>query len=195
MNSHIIFIFIVILFISLSKKKAALFLCFALVLWLFSFRTNEIPDTEVYHWMYDDPISRLGHNEFGFLLIGYIFKTITNADFIVYYLALVGICLFLWYYGSRKLLDGNEHWGMLFLIFISFFGFLYMGVLIRNCISELLVFSGLVFLINERGKKSHILYIMFVLIATSIHKSSIIFLLLIPLLRIKISTLPFIAFL
>lgn len=191
MDGNIILVFLLIILVTLFSKKRSVFICFAVLLWLFSFRTNEIPDTETYGWMYEDPISRFGYNEFGYLFVGYVFKIVTDAEFIVFYLTMVGVCLLLWYYGSRKLLPNNEHFGMLFLIFISFFGFLYMGVLIRNSISELLVLCGLSMFITQNGKKRYILFLLFIGIATLFHKSSLFFLFFIPLFRIKISTIAY----
>ncbi len=194
MDGNIVFVFLLIIVVALLNRKWGGLLGVIALLWLFSFRTIEIPDTDMYQWMYDDPISRIGYDEIGYLFLGYIFKSATNAEFIVYYLVMVGFCLFLWYNSSRRILSNKEHWGMLFLIFISFFGFLYMGVLIRNCISELLLLCGLSLFITNSGKKKYIFYMLFVLLATLIHKSSIFFILLIPLFRHKVSTRKFYCF-
>lgn len=193
MGGNIVLVFLLIIFLTLINKRWGVFLSIVAILWLFSFRTNEIPDTEVYQWMYDDPISRIGYNEIGYLLIGYIFKTLTNADFIVYYLTLIGACCLLWYYGTHKLLSNNEHWGILFLTFISFFGFLYLGVLIRNGISEIIVLCGLSLYIKNK-QKGTLYFTVFVILATFIHKSSIFFLMMLPLFRMKLSNKTFYRF-
>ncbi len=188
MSGHIILVFVIIAFLALLNKKWGLLVSFALLIWMLSFRTNEIPDTEIYQWMYDDPISRLDYNEIGFLFLGIGFKMATGAEFIVFYLSLVGVCLALWYFGSKKILPDDEHFGMLFLIFLSFFGFFYLGITIRNCLSEVLILCGLGFFLRLKGWKRIFFYLLFVVLAMFIHRSAAFFLLLLPLIRVKIST-------
>lgn len=188
MSGHIILIFSLVALLALLNKKWGLLICFAALLWMFSFRTNEIPDTANYMWMYDNPISRLDYNEIGYLFLGIGFKALTGAEFTAFYLTLVGLCMVLWFVGSKKLLPENECIGMHFLIFLSFFGFFYLGITIRNCLSEVLILCGLGFFFRLKGWKSVFFYLMFVLLAMFIHRSAAFFLLLLPMIRIKIST-------
>ena len=186
MSGHILFIFIIVVFLAILNRRWSLFLGLVLLLWFFSFRTNDIPDTEVYEWMYNDPISRMDYNELGFLLLGYLFKAVTGAGFMTYYLFLIGSCFLLLFFASRRLLQGEEHFGMLLLIFLSFYGFFYMGVTIRNCISEVLVLCGISLYLTTERKWRLFLFLLFVGMASVIHKSSLFFLLLLPLWIVKI---------
>lgn len=188
MNGTVIVIFIVVLFLSLMKSQKALFLSFICLLYMLSLRTSEIPDTDVYKWMYDDPFSRMDYNEVGYLFLGYFFKCITNAEFIVYYLFISILCLLLWHKATKKLFPNEKEMGVLFLIFLSFYGFFYFGITIRNCLSELLILCGLVFYITNKGTKRIILYLLFALFAVFIHKSALFFFVYLLLINRKITT-------
>lgn len=185
---HIIIVFFILIVLALINRKWAVWLAFLLLVWLFSFRTNEIPDTQIYIWMYDDPISRLDYNEIGYLYLGYIFKMYTDADFIAFYLTLVSICLIVWNLSMNNLLDKKEQWGVLLLLFMSFMGFFYLGITTRNCLSEVIVLFGISLYLLLKGWKRYLLYFLCVVLAMLIHRSAAFFLLLIPLFKLKIST-------
>lgn len=188
MNGHIILVFIAFIFIALWNKKWAIFVGFALLVWMLSFRTNEVPDTIIYEWMYDDPLSRLDVNEIGYLYLGIAFRSLTGAEYIDFYITIVIVCLALWYIASKNILLENEHIGMLFLLFLSFYGFFYLGITTRNFLSEAIIMCGLCCYLKLEGKKKLILYLTCVVVAMFIHRSAAFFFLLIPLIRVKIST-------
>lgn len=187
MSSHIVLVFIAIIFLALLNKRWGLFLAFSLLVWMFSFRTNEVPDTATYQWMYDDPLSRLDVNEIGFLYLGILFKTLTGAEYQTFYTCLVVLCLILWYFATRRILANDTDLSRLLLIFVSFYGFFYLGIATRNFLSEILVLNGLGFFISLKGRKRILIYLIFVALAVLIHRSAAFFLLLLPLIKIKIS--------
>lgn len=186
MNGHIILVFLVFIFIALWNKKWALFAGFFLLLWMFSFRSNEIPDTAIYRWMYDDPISRLDINEIGFLYLGILFQDITGADYEAFNVFVVCLCIILWYNASLLILPEKENRGMLFLIFLSFYGFFYLGITIRNCLSELLILCGFGCYMRMNGTKRIYLYYAFILLAMLTHRSAALFIFILPAILLKI---------
>lgn len=188
MNCNIIIVFFVILFITLYKPKISFILGSLCLLWMLSLRTNEIPDTDVYKWMYDDPFSRMDYNEVGYLFLGYGFKSITNADFIVYNLFVSSLCLVLWYIGIKRLFPNENKIGIPFLIFLSFYGFFYFGITIRNCLSSLLIFYGVSLYLTKKSKLRIVLYLVIVLLAVFIHKSALFFFVYLFIINRKIST-------
>lgn len=188
MNGTIIFIFIIVLLLSFVKSQKALLVSFICLLWMLSLRTSEIPDTDTYKWMYDDPFSRMDYNEVGYLFLGYIFNLITNADFIVYNIFVSVLCLFLWFLSVRRLFPAENKIGILFLIFLSFYGFFYFGITIRNCLSNLLIFYGISLYLTKKSKLRIVLYLVIVLLAVFIHKSALFFFVYLLIINRKIST-------
>lgn len=187
MNGTIIFIFFVVLLLSFVKSQKALFISFLCLLWMLSLRTNEIPDTDVYQWMYNDPIYRMEFNEPGYLLLGYVFKLLTGADFIAFSIFFSILCLSLWYWGIKRLFPKDQNIGVIFLLFLSFFGFFYFGITIRNCLSEILILCGITFYIRNKGAKRNLYFILFVLFAFSIHLSAAFFLFFLLFIKYKMS--------
>lgn len=171
----------------LSRNKGIV-ICFIAVLWLFSFRTNEIPDTELYRIMYENPLSRLDVNEIGYLLLGQAFSNITNADFIAFYLSIITFCMIAWVLVTKKLLSGEKFLlGFCFLLFISFHGFFYFGVTIRNAFSELLIYIGLSFFILSGQRRGLWIFLVSIILATLIHRSAAVFVLVLPFIKTKLS--------
>lgn len=187
MGGHIIIIFLLIILMAfVSKKKGLIVSCIGL-LWLFSLRTDEIKDTVNYITMYEDPLSRLDFSEIGYLMIGMWFKTLTNADFIVFYLTVVAFCLVMWYFITQKFLEKEAYFGFCFLLFICFNGFLYLGVVTRNALSEILLLIGVWFYIKSDSRKSRWGFIAFIVLGALIHRSAAVFLLLMPIIKLKLS--------
>ncbi len=187
MSLNILFAFALILIISLFSKRWGLIFCILSVLWLLSHRTEDIPDTANYIIMYETPLLRMEYDELGFLFLGIIFNYLTHLDFLLYYLFLISLCFLLWYYYINKLLYNGQLCAC-FLLFISFYGFFYLGVTTRNAISELLLLGAFYYYLNTDNKKRWFLYLLFVVLAFLMHKSAILFLVLLPFIRANYST-------
>lgn len=190
MGFHIIYVFLLVIAMAFVSKQKGLLIGFIGLLWLFSFRTTDIPDTQIYMYMYDDPLGRMEVNELGFLMIGQLFKNLTNAEFTEFYMTVIGLCMIIWAFVTRKLLGKDSYLGFCFLLFLSFYGFFYFGVAFRNSLSELLLFIGISYYVMSEKKVALLVFVFFVILAFFIHRSSVAFLLLIPLIkqRFKVQT-------
>ena len=188
MSSHIIIVFIFVLAVALISRRYGLIPIFVSLLWLFSFRTNEIPDTSVYSWMYEDSMSRMDVNEIGYLYICNLVNTYAGIDLVTFFLIQIAFCLIVWYNITKRILTDETDFGMCFLLFVAFYGFFYFGVTTRNALSEILVLCGFGNFLVLKNKKRYYFYFLFILLASLIHRSAAIFIVLLPILKSKPST-------
>ncbi len=193
-NIFIAFIFVVVF--AAIRSKRIIHICFLGIAYFFSLRSELIPDTEVYMRMYEDPFN-LGFQEtfeYVYLVFCYLFKSITGANFSTFYFVLTFICLELWVAVTNKLFQNKENINEIFLLFISFYGFFYLGVTIRNAVSLLVVYYALVKYIQEKGRRKTTSYCIWVLIASFFHISALIYLFLIPIYKLRFSSRQLIYF-
>ena len=126
--------------------------------------------------MYYNPKSHQ-KSEYGYRLLGDIFRQLTGADFMAFYIFVVAIGLLIWLLCTRKLFH-QERYGILLLLFMPFYGYFYFGVTIRNALAEIIVYGAFVtFLLAKRYR--WILYVSLVILASFIHRSSLAFLIVI----------------
>ena len=187
---NIFLAFILVVAFAAIRYRKIIHICFLGIAYFFSLRNELIPDTEAYMRMYEDPF-HLGFQEtfeYVFLIICYLFKSITGAEFSLFYYVLTFFCLELWGAITNKLFQNDENINRIFLLFISFYGFFYLGVTIRNAVSLLVVYYALVKFIQEKGRRKTMSYCIWVVIASLFHISALIYLFLIPIYKLRFSS-------
>ena len=195
MAGHIIYAYIIIVLLAfVSKGKKGLLLSFVVLIWLFSFRSEDIPDTVNYTMMYENPLTRLEVNEIGFLGLGMAFKNVTGADFVGFSLAIISFCIIVWTIVTKKIIGNDSYLLFCLLLFLSFHGFFYYGIVVRNALSETLLYIGVSYYVLSEKKKAIWIYILVVFLGTLIHRSAATYILLLPFLKMKIHDKIYLSF-
>lgn len=178
----IVVVFIFTCFLFLYRSKFSTQLAILILSFLFSSRTDLIPDALPYREMYQG----LEYNiEPLFLEVCRIFKSLGfsfQSFLFILSLVLLESCLF----ATKRLLRNDNH-GALLIILMSYFGIYYYGIVLRASISVTICYVGLSFLLtSEKKTKDFVLYELCVLLAMQFHLSSL-FMSFIPLCLIRIN--------
>ena len=154
--------------------------------YLFSTRNDNVPDTENYINIFEDATWYIlnGTGDIGFSLLNLVSHDFLHLTYPVFLFILTFLLMEFWLYSTKKLFP-NGRYGVLFLLFISYFGFFYLGITIRNAIALILCNHAVVCYLC-RDKKKILFFSIWVILATLFHKTSIIFFVLIPFLRMRI---------
>lgn len=185
---HIIYIFIVLVLFSFFDKKIFSHLAFLLLAIMFSGRNDLILDTETYLLHYTEPYTSWVSDttEMGFVMTNIFFGHILSVDFSIYLFVLSFVMMEIWYYTSRKLFP-YESMGLLFLLFMSYNGFFYYGVTLRNALSLMICYVALMVFIISKSRLRIIYYTLLIFLSMLYHRTSFFFLILPILDYLKIS--------
>lgn len=116
---------------------------------LFSTRSMEIADTEnyldIFNYNLDDSLMQY---ETGFRYLNYIFHDILGMSFSGYLFLLSFILLEIWYFCTTRLLP-KAHYGLLFLMYIVYYGYYYDGIVIRNALAIMICYIGILVLYKK----------------------------------------------
>lgn len=175
---HIILSFAIIILFSFYKGNLFRHLTFVLLACMFSTMPEEIPDVSIYLRDFSNPYEDYiaASLEPGFWLLNVFFGDILQIPFGLFLFVLTFFMMELWYYTTKRLLP-RDNVGFCFLLFLSYNGFFYMGVTLRNALSLMICYFALMVLCTTRGGKRYLYYILLLLLAISFHRTSFLFLL------------------
>lgn len=186
---NILIAYLSLLVSSVIRQKRLIHFCFIGLAYFFSLRTNLIPDTDDYENIYNNTLDHEGVFEYGFLLLCDFFHDLLDVDFMVFYVIITFITMELWYYASKKLFCyEDDNLFVLFLLFMSFYGFFYLGVTTRNAISLVLVYNAYCIYLYYSDYVGKAICLALLLLATTFHNSAWLFILLLPFLETRLST-------
>ncbi len=185
MSSLIIVTIIIFLFANSDNKYInqglILILCF-----LFASRPMDVPDTinyyDIFHYSMDDSMF---HYEYGYRVLNYICHDIFKLDFHTYLFLLSFLMLEIWYFCTKKFLP-SARYGLLLLIYMAYYGYYFDGAVLRNALAIMICYIGLCVLYFGKGIIKYIIYVLLVLLASSQHVASVLFLI-IPIVFRKFS--------
>ena len=146
-----------------------------LMVFLFGLRSYGIPDVENYIEMYRDTLDYDDGIEYGFLLLCHFFKTI-GFEFHGFLLLITFLMFESWWYLTRKITDSNIIF-FPFIIFCSYWGVYYYGIVLRSAIAITLMFWGIFFLYSYKKKLGITLFSLFLFLSITIQIGSLLFLL------------------
>jgi hypothetical protein len=161
------------------------------------FRGMYFPDTTGYIQFYNDVktdtlyLSRadLPHNlDFGYGILNQMVKFIFGPDYHFFFFITTSLNLFLVFITVRKYIsvfsvnNNKILYGVLFALYISYFGFLYNGAVLRAGIALSILFYSYILSLQRKWIWSLVLFI----IAYQFHSSSILGILIIIILNLKI---------
>lgn len=170
----IIVIFIASLF-AFHKTKNSLHISILLLSYLFSCRSTLVPDTEAYMSIYEYGLDWHEPIEIGFLYLCHIFKNIIHFSFAGFIFVITLLLFETWYYIVKRLLVGYDI-RVAFVIFLSYYGIFFYGVVLRSAIAITLCMVGIYYLNSHRTTKSLVIYIVLVLISALFQVGSLLFL-------------------
>lgn len=184
---NLVYAFFAIVLLGCSKNKLLHHLLMLFLAFLFSTRGMDVPDTEGYMRRYDEVFLYFANEniELGLTTLCFISNNLIGLSFSTFLFIVTLLLMELWYFVSCKLFP-NSQVGMLFLLFMSFFGFFYLGIVFANGIALIICYAA--FAILQTKKRNALFYCCGLLIlATLFHKSSVLFFVIIPLMRVKLS--------
>lgn len=177
--STLIYAYIATLIGGMPRNKYVHHLLILFLAYFFSTRNENVPDTENYMFHYENALVELMDvtGDIGMVALNYLFNNILSLPFSVFLFALTFLQMEICYFATKRIVP-SQHIGIVFLLFISFYGFFYFGIVIRNGVALALCYLALSFLItNEKWGKVKFVGVM--LLALLFHKST---LLLLPIL-------------
>lgn len=175
----LIFAFIILLFanivyhskgINKDVKITFLYLIYLWILLLFSFRGLTVPDTDNYIKYYYSPVNG-GELEYLYSLMCE-FANSLGLSFNVFLLLFQSILFFLWFKTTRKYFDDIH---LPFLVFLSFMGIYYFGIIIRSAMGMCMCYYALTYLFNNRSIKGYFVYYLIVTLSLFFHQAMIVF--------------------
>ena len=183
----LILFFILTCILALINKKKLIHVLFLSFAYLFSImRHEEIPDTVNYIELYNDPLAlnHIGNFETGYIFLCYLFNDILGVKFELF-IFIWSLSFFeIWYAISRKLLP-KDNLIMAFSLFMSFYGFFYFGIAFRNMIALMIVYSAIFIYLHYKKVIKYFICLLLCLLAYEFHRTTILFLLLIPFINKK----------
>ena len=169
----LIIFYIIALLICRSNLKGKVHFSIFLFAILFTLRNDLVPDTISYKEIYSQNISEISSIEMGFKYLCYLSNNIFGLSFSQFLFFLTFILMELWYMVTKKMLP-NYNYGLLFIGFMSFFGLYYNGIVIRSSIAIIIVYFGILYLLNGRFK-SFLLFSILLVAAFFFHRTTAIF--------------------
>lgn len=179
--SSLVIVYFVVLLLAWNNRPLKNHGVIFLVCLLFASRPMGVPDTinyyDIFHYSMDDIMMQY---EYGYRYLNYICHDILKMDFNSYLFIISLFMLEGWYYCTKRLLP-QAHYGVLFLLFFSFYGIYYDGIVIRNALGIVICYIGFL-LLEKPYKYKYILYYLFVILAFLMHVGTVLFAL-VPFLR------------
>lgn len=166
--------FAIVLFVCLSKSKYKVHIAILLLAFLCSSRPDTVPDTIGYRDLYLYNINGEFSAEIGFQYLCYFFHNIIGLGFSQFLFLLALLSGEIWYAITKRIIR-DANYGLAFLLFISFFGIYYFGVVLRASLAILICYAG-ISLMLKGSVKDFIAYVVIVGIAFFFHKTSLLFL-------------------
>lgn len=148
---HLILVFLVVTILFCSKKGVLHQLAIILLVLFFSSRNELVPDTIEYIDIYNNPDASLSF-EVGYRFLCHFFKDILGLTFKQYLAVILFILLELFYYTTKKLFPIYKT-GVLTVLLLSYFGFFYYGIVLRNSIAITISYSAIPLLIQNTNYK------------------------------------------
>ena len=175
---HIFIAFALLIFFSFYKEEIFRHLSFLVLAYMFSTMPEEIPDVSIYLRDYSNPYEDYiaASLEPGFWLLNVFLGDILQVPFGIFLFILTLFMMELWYFVTNKLLP-KDNAGFCFLLFLSYSGFFYMGVTLRNAMSLMFCYLALMVLFTTKGVKKYIYYLLLLFLSASFHRTSFLFLL------------------
>lgn len=174
--SNLIIVTIIIFLFALNNNKVKNQAVILMLSLLFASRPMDVPDTinyyDIFLYSMDDSMF---HYEYGYRLLNYLCHDILGMGFHVFLFLLSLLMLEIWYYCTRKMVP-HAHYGLLFLLYIVFYGYNYDAVVIRNGLAIMICYIGMCVLYYNRIFIKYIIYILLVLLAFTQHVAAILFL-------------------
>ncbi len=184
---NLIIAYLLILFGGLTRNKYLHQFLILFLAFFFSTRNENVPDTENYLFHYDNALVELMDvtGDIGMVALNYLFNNILNLPFSVFLFILTFLLMEICYYATKRIVS-SQYVGMVFLLFMSFYGFFYFGIVIRNGVALALSYFSISFLItNESWKKIKFVGVM--LLALLFHKSAILLFPILLLINMKMT--------
>lgn len=177
--SNLIIAYLLVLCGGLTRNKYVHQFLILFLAYLFSTRNENVPDTDNYMFHYENALVELMDvtGDIGMVALNYLFNNILDLPFSVFLFVLTFFLMEICYYATKRIVL-SQHIGIVFLLFMSFYGFFYFGIIIRNGVALTLCYLALSFLIRSE-KWGKLKFVGVMSLALLFHKSSI---LLFPLL-------------
>lgn len=179
---RLVFVFLIVSFLFCTKKEALHHLAIMILVILFSSRNELIPDTISYMDLYKSPDSYLS-SEIGFRYICHFFNEVLGLSF-SWFLAVLALFSLETFYLTSKRLFKSYRTGILAVLMLSYFGFFYYGIVLRNSLAITICYSATPLLLGVKDYKpivriSRLLsFLCIVAVAFTIHEAAIIFIIL-----------------
>lgn len=185
---HIFIVFILLIIFNALNKKSLIHVGVLMLAYMFSTRPMDIPDTEIYLRDFENPYEDFiaASLEPGFWSLNVLFGDILHISFSQFFFVITFFLMELWYYTTKKLLPYGKL-GYCFLIFMSYNGFFYVGVTLRNAISLIISYYAVSLLLIE-GKVKYVKYVCVIIVAFLFHRTALLFLILPLFLFFKLSS-------
>lgn len=175
------------LFFSVINKKWFVHFLFITLSYILAMGSSLIPDRDNYLEIYNEPyaINHIGNFEYAFLMLCYFFHFVLEIEFKDFLFILFFISFEIWFIITNQIFKKDNIF-IAFALFMSFYGFFYFGIVIRNMVALIFLYAAFYFFLLKSGALKYIMFFVFCLLAYEFHRISGVFLLLIPLLNIKI---------
>lgn len=170
---NLIIVFCLASFLVLTNKKVLMQTAILIVTLLFALRTN-VPDISNYEDIYVNPLEYGDGIEYGFLVFCDFFRNILGISFRPFLFIITLLLFEIWLFLSVKLLD-TYRVGLAFVIFLSYWGIFFYGIVFRAAISITLCYIALYILLKYNNKWKYLYVVLFILLATNLQVGSILF--------------------
>lgn len=185
--SNLIIAYLLVLCGGLTRNKYVHQPLILFLAYFFSTRNENVPDTLNYLYKYEHSLVLMVNEnlEFGMSLLSYISNDLFAISFSNFIFILTLVLLELWYWTSNRLFP-KGHIGHMIILFMSYFGFFYLGITLANAIALIICYTAFSIIVGNR--KHSLLYgCILISIGMIFHKSSILFLLAIPIVKLRFS--------
>lgn len=174
--SNLVIVTIIVFLLALNNGRIKHHAVFLMLSLLFGSRPMGVPDTVNYYniFQYSMEDSMFGY-EYGYRVLNYWCHDVLGLSFHLYLFLLSLVMLEIWYFCTRKMVP-NAHFGLMLLLYISFYGYYFDGVVTRNALAIMICYIGILILFTSRKKIKFIVYVLLVLLAVTQHTAAILFL-------------------
>lgn len=174
--SNLIIVAIIVFLLALNNSKIKNHAVIIMLSLLFGSRPMDVPDTvnyyDIFLYSMDDSMF---HYEYGYRLLNYFCHDVLGLGFHLYLFLLSFLMLEIWYFCTRKMVP-NAHISLMMLLYISFYGFYFDGVVTRNALAIMICYLGIYILFFNRKYIKYVFYVLLVLLAFTQHAAAILFL-------------------
>lgn len=170
----IIIVLILAFLFCVSNTKVLHHIAILILCFLFASRTTVIPDTLNYIEIYETNLASNDSIEIGYLYLCKFFQSL-GFSFNQYLFCILLICLELIYKYTYVLLN-KKYIGIALIMLISYFGLYYYGIVLRSSIAITLCYCGIANALIKQTRSSKIALLVLILISSTIHISSLLFL-------------------